>query len=200
MFIQVMQGRVADAGAARARLDTWVRDLAPSADGWLGTTAGVTADGEFVAVVRFVDEESARRNSDRAEQGEWWAETSGMFEGDAQFHDYPTATLMLGGGSDDAGFVQVIQGVYTGEGTPADMDGEDDLAELRPDVIGGSVGWDDRGHFTQTVYFTSEAEAREGEKAMEDHPEVGEEMGAWAAQVQDLRYLDLTDPWISSPT
>jgi hypothetical protein len=38
---------------------------------------------------------------------------------------------------------------------------------MRPDVIGGIVARYGDGEFTQAVYFTSEAAARENEKAME---------------------------------
>ncbi len=68
MFVQVIQGQVSDSEQVRAAFDRWVRDLAPGAAGWLGSTAGVTEDGRFVALVRFASEEEARRNSDRPEQ------------------------------------------------------------------------------------------------------------------------------------
>ncbi|MGH8826627.1 MAG: hypothetical protein ACRDVZ_03295, partial [Jiangellaceae bacterium] len=83
MFVQVIQGRVSDEGQVRTAFDRWVDDLAPGATGWLGSTAGVTEDGRFVALVRFESEEAARRNSDRPEQGAWWAETSQLFIGEA---------------------------------------------------------------------------------------------------------------------
>ena len=35
---------------------------------------GMCDDGTFVALARFESAEAARRNSDRPEQGEWWAE------------------------------------------------------------------------------------------------------------------------------
>lgn len=198
MFIQVWQGKVADAAAMKARLEKWLDDLAPSAHGWLGSTAGVTADGEFVGVVRFSDEESARRNSDRPEQGEWWAGTADLFDGDVEFHDYPHVSMMLQGGSDDAGFVQVIQGTYTGAGSPDDFtDDADEIAERRPDVIGATLAWADDGHFTQTIYFSSEEEARKGEKAME--AEDADRQQEWTSQVDGIQFLDLTDPWTASP-
>ena len=68
-FVQVIQGQVSDAAKVRAHLDKWNKELAPGADGWLGSTAGVTEDGRVVALVRFESEEAARRNSDRPEQG-----------------------------------------------------------------------------------------------------------------------------------
>jgi hypothetical protein len=68
VFVQVIQGQVADAAKVRAALDRWVQELAPKASGWLGSTAGVTEDGRFVALARFESEEAARRNSQRPEQ------------------------------------------------------------------------------------------------------------------------------------
>src|SRR6266508_1488720 len=75
MFVQVIQGQVSDAGQARAALDRWVQELAPGAPGWLGSTAGVTEDGRFIALARFESEEAAKRNSDRPGQdlSEWSA-------------------------------------------------------------------------------------------------------------------------------
>jgi hypothetical protein len=199
MFIQVIQGKVSDADAVRVRFTDWVRNLGPTAEGWLGSTEGVTENGDFVAVVRFRDEDSARRNSARPEQGEWWAETESLFDGEVQFHDYPHTTLWMGGGSDDAGFVQVIQGTQTGDASPGDMDmDEERMSELRPDVIGGTIGWDDDGHFTQTVYFTSEEAAREGERALASDPGISAQMNEWVAQVEGLRYLDLSEPRMAS--
>jgi hypothetical protein len=45
MFVQVINGKVTDAGAARAMGERWISDLGADASGWLGSTAGVTADG-----------------------------------------------------------------------------------------------------------------------------------------------------------
>jgi hypothetical protein len=52
MFIQVIQGKVADADGLPAAIDRWGRDLQPGATGWLGTTGGITDDDTFVATVR----------------------------------------------------------------------------------------------------------------------------------------------------
>ena len=87
MFVQVIQGRVGDVGAAKAQLETWKSDLAPGATGWLGSTGGVTADGRMVALVRFDSEDAARRNSERPEQGAWWDGMAACFDGEPTFHD-----------------------------------------------------------------------------------------------------------------
>ena len=87
MFVQVIQGAVSDAQRVRDHMETWTRDLAPGATGWLGSTAGVTADGQGVAVVRFESEEAARANSDRPEQGAWWEGMAALYTGDPVFHE-----------------------------------------------------------------------------------------------------------------
>src|SRR5579859_6592271 len=94
-------------------MDSWRRDLEPTAEGFLGGTYGITDDGEFVGVVRFDSREAAERNAARPEQGAWWADTEKCFTGEVTFHDCDEISLMLDGGSDDAGFVQVIQGKIT---------------------------------------------------------------------------------------
>lgn len=203
MFVQIMQGPCNDAGGAKRLLDRWVQDLGPGAGGWLGTTAGVSADGELVVVVRFASREEAGANSERPEQGEWWTEFAKHFDGEPTFHDCPTADLWLGGGSDDAGFVQVMQfDILDREAaqrmfaamskmTPADMG--------RSDVIGSTIAWhaDDEAA-TQVVYFTSEAEARAGEA--QDDPESDERFAEMATAMSQPRYIDITEPWLYSPS
>jgi hypothetical protein len=53
VFVQVIEGRVGNREGLQARLAAWMSDLQPGADGWLGTTAGVSAEDTFVAVTRF---------------------------------------------------------------------------------------------------------------------------------------------------
>jgi hypothetical protein len=197
MFIQVIQGKVADQAGLVAAEDRWKRECAPGAGGWLGSTSGITDDGTFVAVVRFESEEAARRNSERPEQDAWWNETRACFDGDVTFLESSDVTTWLAGGSDDAGFVQVIQGHL------ADPDRmrslmerfSDQMHELRPDVIGGTVAVRDGGAYVQTVYFTSEAEARENEKV----PPPPEIAAAMAEEMHDARFYDLHHPSMMSP-
>jgi hypothetical protein len=198
MFIQVIQGRCNDADRLKKQLDLWEQDVADGAEGWLGSTAGVTDDGTAIAVVRFESRELADKNSARPEQDAWWRETEACFEGDVRFSDYDNALTWLGGGSDDAGFVQVMRG----KAADADrfrtfsqqpMDG---LSEMRPEIIGGTVAIADDGDFTQTIYFTSEAEAREGEKK-EMPAEVQAEIEQAMGDMGEIAYLDLRNPWFS---
>ena len=73
MFVQVIQGTVADADQVRAAHDRWFEELAPRASGWLGTVAGVSGTGDFIGLVRFASEAAARRQ----EQVAWWEQSAG---------------------------------------------------------------------------------------------------------------------------
>ena len=197
MFIQVIQGRVTNPDGVRGELDRWKAELAPDAEGWLGSTGGVTDDGRFIAVVRFQSEELARRNSDRPEQGAWWNETSKHLA-EVVFHDSDRVHTYKDGGSDQAGFVQVIQGHTEDMERLAALGRaqERTLAEQAPHILGMTVAEhaDRPGDFTQTVYFTSEEEARrfERERPAESEPEI-------LGLMSDLHYFDLRDPWLDSP-
>ena len=48
MFVQVIEGHVADKEGLRAQIDRWQNELKPGADGYLGTTAGVAEDNSFI--------------------------------------------------------------------------------------------------------------------------------------------------------
>lgn len=169
MFVQVISGKVADAEAMQRVADRWERDLRPGAVGYLGTTIGVTDDNRFVVIARFESSEAAKRNSDRPEQGEWWSEME-QHTSDVVVHDCSRVETLFGGGKDDAGFVQVMQGHIADAGKADAMfaragDAERVLGAARPDVIGEVVAiHDDRDGYTDVVYFSSEAEARANEK------------------------------------
>jgi hypothetical protein len=201
VFAQVIQGKVSNPDAIRAAGEQWMQDLAPGAEGWLGSTAGTTDDGRFILVARFESEEAARRNSDRPEQSQWWAETEKLFDGGATFHDSTDVTIDVQGNPDQAGFVQVLQGRGTDPDRARELMTEDSdkWAAFRPDVIGSvAVGHDD-GAYTMVMYFTSEADAREGERK-EVPPELQanmEEMNKLS--VGEPEFFDLKEPIIYSP-
>lgn len=199
MFIQVIQGKVADATGLRAAMDTWRRDLQPGADGWLGTTGGITDDGMFVATVRFDYAEAARRNSERPEQGAWWARTETCFDGPVTFFDCPQVDVWMQGGSDDAGFVQVMEGHTSDPARMRDMllRNTDEMHRRRPEIIGGTMALHGDGAFVETVYFTSEEEARQRE-SMPPPQELADAMRD-GQLMDDLTFLDLHEPWLVSP-
>src|SRR5215211_7924648 len=100
MFAQVIQGKVSDPESVKAATDRWVRDLAPGADGWLGSTGGTT-------------------------DGSWWTETEKLFDGEATFQDCNDVTLDLHGDPNQAGFVQIMQGRGTDPDRARELMAED---------------------------------------------------------------------------
>jgi hypothetical protein len=201
MFVQIIQGQVTDAEQVHAACDRWARELAPDAIGWLGETAGVTEDGRFIGFARFESEEAARRNSDRPEQDRWWAETSKLFSGEVTFRDSTDVMLDLVGDPDQAGFVQVIQGRGSDPDRARELMSQNRSARaaFRPDVLGSVAVGHEGGGYTVAVYFTSEAEAREGERK-QPPPELQaemEEMNKLSIGVPE--FFDLRSPWLYSP-
>lgn len=200
MFVQVIQGRTSDADGIRAAMDRWEEDLAPGAVGWLGSTGGVTDDGRVLLVARFESEEAARRNSDRPEQSRWWAETERLFEGGVTFQDSTDVVVDLQGDPDDAGFVQVMRGRTSDPERARQLMAQDpdEWAAYRPDVLGTlEIGHDD-GAYTVVLWFTSEADAREGERK-EPPLELRtamDEMGKLA--IGETEFLDLRRPIVRS--
>ncbi len=201
MFVQVIQGQVDDPAQVKAALDRWAQELAPGASGWLGSTAGVTEDGRFIALARFESEEAARANSDRPEQGEWWAEMSKQFAGEPTFHDSTSVIVDVVGDPDQAGFVQVIQGRGSDPERARELMADDspEWAEWRPDILGSlAVDYDD-GAYSMALYFTSEEEAREGERK-ETPPELKAQMEEMdKLNVGEPEFFDLKQPWLHSP-
>jgi hypothetical protein len=169
MFVQVISGTVTDRDGFERLGDRWEAELRPGAVGYLGVTEGTTDDGRFLVAARFESAEAAAQNSDRPEQGQWYAEMEKVVD-DVIFHNCSRVETLFGGGKDDAGFVQVMRGEVK---DPAKADAlfarsaeaEKVLAAVRPDVIGEVIALHDDGTgYTDLVYFRSEAAARAAEQ------------------------------------
>jgi hypothetical protein len=200
MFMQIIQGQVRDPEGAKRTLDRWLDDLQPGAQGWLGGTYGITDDNRLVACVRFASEADAKRNSERPEQGAWWTEMSAHFAGEVEFHDCGDVTLLLDGGSDKAGFVQLIQGRVKDVHTLHEVvdQSQSMISKYRPDVLGATLAIDKDGYCVQTVAFRSEADAR----AAETKPmprEARELLEREMSLIQDVQFIDLHQPWFAAP-
>jgi hypothetical protein len=201
MFVQVIRGRVSDSGEVRNALDLWYEQLAIGAEGWLGSTAGVTEDGRFVALARFDSEQAARRNSDRPEQHQWWMETSKLFAGEVTFSDSGDVTVDVHGDPDAAGFVQVMQGRNSDPERARDLMAQDpdERAAFRRDVLGSVAVGHEGGGYTLVIYFASEQEAREGERK-EPPPKLKAQMAEMdRLSIGKPEFLDLRQPWLYSP-
>lgn len=202
MFVQMFTGKVTDAGAVRATLEAWPTGAGRDAQGWLGSTAGITDDGQLVALVRFESQDAARTNSERSEQGRWWETLAANLDGEASFFESTDVDEDVVGDPDTAGFVQVMRGRVSDPTRARELASSDPeaWAGFRPDILGSLMLSHDDGEYVMAVYFTSEAEAREGEKTEppEELAATMQEMGA--LEVGEVTYYDLRDPWLLSPT
>jgi hypothetical protein len=201
VFVQVTHGRTSQTEALYAAMDRWASELAAGAAGWLGTTAGVTDDGRAIAVYRFESEEAARRMSERPEQEQWWTEAKQHFDAEPLVQFSGKVTLDLRGDPDQAGFVQFRLGRVSDPDRAKELMAKrsDQVAAARPEVLGSILVEHGDGAYTTVSYFTSEAEAREGERKpvpAELRPDM-EEMSKLS--VGQPEYFDLRRPMILSP-
>jgi hypothetical protein len=196
MFAQVIVAEHAE-DTALAAVEQWMDEVRPGAVGWLGCTAGVTDRGELVLLARFDSEGSALHNSARPEQDAWWRDIQERLRGHVTIHDCPDVALVLEGGSDEAGFVQVIEGRPDEPTTAVEVADQASrlVREHRPDVLGGLVAAASDGTFFEVVYFTSESEARANEK-QQRAPEAQAEADRLMARFGALRYYDLRAPML----
>lgn len=200
MFVQVIQGRVADPRQVHDALDRWNSELADGAPGYLGSTDGVTDDGRFIAIVRFETEQDARRNSSRPEQDQWWRETSALFTEPVTFHDSTDVSEEIVGDPNDAHFVQFMQGRGTNPDRARELMSQDseEWARFRPDILGSVSAQYDDGSYTVAMYFTNEAEARAGEKK-EPPPRLKAQMDEMMSMsTGEPEFFDVKDPWLYS--
>jgi hypothetical protein len=201
VFAQIIRGKTSDPQAVRACMDTWMKNLEPGAKGYLGTTGGVTEQGDLFALVRFESEEAAKANSDRPEQGQWWAEFEKTLDGEATFQDSSNVTVEAVGDLDSAGFVQVMDGQSSDPDRSMQLmdSSRDARVANRPDILGSIVVGRNDGRFTMVIYFESEAAARQGE-SKEIPPELQETMEEMMSlSVGQPEFLDLRSPWLDSP-
>ena len=192
MFVQVMEGRVNDVEGLRAQIDEWRTELAPGATGFLGTTAGVTADGGFIAVVRFESEGRPGPTATGPSRASGGRRPAANFDGDVTFTDCPEVDTFGAGGSDDAGFVQVIKG--RGDRAARARRRRDwTTSSGAPAPTSSAASWRGRATARSSRPCTSrsEAEARANEKA---EPATDEEREAWermSSLMQMERFIDI---------
>lgn len=194
MFAQVIEGTVGDRDGFLALFERWQDQLRPGAAGFLGSTGGITSDGRCIVVARFESQEAAAANADRPEQSEWWADVEKCLDGAAAFTDSTDIEEFLGGGADDAGFVQVIKSKEVDRARIAALDKAfaEVAADLRPDLLGGLRVWAADTCWDVT-YFTTEAEARKGE-AKPPPPEMASLLEEFGELMSEAEYFDLDDP------
>lgn len=193
MFVQIIKGKVKDPEMLERQVEKWRAEVKPGAKGYLGSTGGTTADGTAINIIRFESEADAMANSDRPEQATWWAGTEAAFDGEPTFINSSQVDSMFGGGSNDAGFVQIMEGRAHDPAKMREMGQgmEEELSGMRPDILGGTIIWHGDREFTQVIYFRSEAEARAGEQGMDADQGAQDFMNMIDG---DMTFYDLTDP------
>ena len=199
MFIQIIEGKTSDAEGFRRFLEERRPEAMKGAIGFLGATTAIAPDGTVVTMARFESPEEAAQNAARPEQTAFFEELTTYLAGEPTFHESTEVETFLGGGSDKAGFVQFMIGTATDKAKAKASDKEMTpvLESIRPDVLGGLTAWDG-DWWCQAIYFTSEADARDGEKAFESMPaddraRFDEMMGAFG----EPRFVDGPNPVFS---
>jgi hypothetical protein len=120
------------------------------------------------------------------------------FAGEPTFRESSDVRLLFDGGSDDAGFVQVMEGTISDRAKADALESSammDQLRVARPDLLGGIRAYFDGGEFVEFAYFTSEEAARKGESASE-FTEPNQE---YMALYRDMTFTDLHDPMFTPP-
>jgi hypothetical protein len=196
MFIQMVQGKCDRPAQMREVVDTWC-DSMSGREGWLGGTYGFTDDGTFVGVVRYDSAAACDRLSAAEESAICWAAAQQLCEGRLELHQSEDVTMMMEGGSDAAGFVQVMHGHIRNPATLRHLVSDEMTTRLhqqRPEILGATLAVEPDGSFTQTIAFTDEASARRGEQ-QEMPEEVRRELESAFA---DIEYIDLHRPWFAT--
>lgn len=198
MFVFTVDARTSSPAALRAHVLRWPSDVGTNADGWLGNTAGVSGDGEFLLLMRFRSEESALITCDRPEYGTWWQLCKQHLATPPVFTPSTDITGILGGGSDAAATVQITRGRSAPSRLRASLRELESMAVgERSDVIGGFVAWHDEDRFIEALYLSSEIPGRSPVQASKP---LGRFMVSHASSIEDPRVTELPDPWLTSPS
>ena len=161
MFVQIIEGRTKDGKALMAHGDTWEqrgrggRRRVPRGDGWRHRGRPSDLDRALrVGGGRPCQQRAARARA-------WWTEMAKHYDGEPTFTESSDVSEFMGGGSDDAGFVQVMKSKGVDRATVEKMDELfEQYTDLRPDLLGGVRIWTGKDSCVDVAYFTSEAEAR----------------------------------------
>lgn len=197
MFIQIVQGPCSRQKEMHRVVDGWCADMADR-PGWLGGTFGFADDGAFHGVVRFETPDACHENAQRPEAAMWWAAALEHFDGEPRIHESDDVILLMDGGSDDAGFVQILQGRVLDTDLLRSMGSDQQLnsmiAQARPEIIGATFLIEEDGTFTETVAFTSEEAARRNEAS----PAMQGVLEQMDRSMADISFVDLHSPWFGS--
>jgi hypothetical protein len=185
MFVQVVGAPVSDRASVLEGTRRGAEALRSDSGGFLGLTAAVTDDGRFIGVARF----------ERPARTAWWSGLEPWLEGTADVRSSSDVELLLGGGADGAGFVEVIEGRTNDRGRFMELERqlEQSFAAERPDFLGSLLIWWPDGAWLEVASFTSEADVRAAD-ARPLSPTVEALISAWEEVARPSSQLDLADP------
>jgi hypothetical protein len=200
VYVQLTVGRAAHPDELRRQLERWELELAPGAEGWLGSTGGITPDGRFVLVARFESAEAAGASSERPGHQAWWSMTEGALDGPPTRAQTSDVGVVHAEQPAVAGFAQVMRASVRDR---ARLEATEEalttaFLELRPDFLAGYRAWFPDGSLAAVDYFRSEAEARAGE-AREMPEQLAAGFRDWMALLEETEWYDLPDPWLAMP-
>ncbi|MGW7081726.1 hypothetical protein [Streptomyces sp. NPDC054866] len=198
MFVLKVEARTARPDAVRQQVLAWPADVGSSASGWLGCTGGVSADGDWVFLMRFVSQEAAWTTSDLPGYEQWWRACRRHLETPPVFAESTRVSGILRGGSDDAAAVIITQGSGPSNRLSEILRRLETLELTEPvGVIGGFVAWHGCERFTEALYLASKgAQFRQLGTTSQA---LGRFIDDHVAAVRDARVIDLDEPWLTSP-
>ena len=149
MFIQMVQGRCSRHDGMRDLVEDWCAMMADR-PGWLGGTYGFTDDDRFLGIVRFDSAGACKEAASTSQAAILWAGAEDLFDGRPEIHESEDISMMLQGGSDSAGFVQVMKGRVADADRfrhfMTDTEMTSMLHEARPEIIGATLAMEPNGN------------------------------------------------------
>ena len=198
MFVLVMTARVTDPAQVREHLDRWVAELAPGAQGWLGNTAGGTADGVLVLLARFASREACLLADARPEHKAWETGLVRLFAEPPVILESTSVDVYTPDDPSKAGFVQVVQGRSRDPEQVRRLfaDARTGWKQLLPGMLGSVTLGHPDGGWTTAIYVAAEA-AGASPHPLPHLEELMEQVEHLS--LSELVHLDLADPWLHAP-
>ncbi len=198
MFVIKVEARTSRAEDVRRQVLTWPSDVGVLASGWLGITSGVSAAGEWIFLNRFLSQEAAWTTSDLPEYGTWWKACRRYLDGSPDFLESTNVLGILGGGSDAAGSVMIIDGTASHSVVRDGLRRLESLAKQeQTGLMGGIVSLHDRKRFTEVLYLSDNAASVAQRRT--PSPPLSEHIDDLVTSVVKGRAVTLSEAWMSSP-
>lgn len=195
MFVRTIRARVSVKPLLRNAWDH-IAEALSGRPGWCSAVAGIPQPHAFIASLEFTDGTSAAAALADPPVTRWLKEVENCLE-DIVVVDSSEGETLLSGPRQEARFLQIIEARTTDKERWIAINEamQEVMRTHRPEVLAASIAWHGGDRFTETVYFTSEQEAREKESREFPGGMVGL-FGELMNLVEDLTYTDVRAPWI----